>query len=95
VVDGAQAQQLGIVQWALPREQLPGWTHELAARLAQMPRAALAAGKRCIAAQGETQIDGYAEEIAATRMLYDHPETRLKVSEFLARGASGPHKELK
>jgi len=88
VINGAQAQQLGIVQWALPRDQLAAWTRELAARLAAIPKAALAANKRCIAAQGDAGRNGYDEEIAETRMLYDHPETRLKVSEFLARSAS-------
>jgi len=56
--------------------------------------AALAANKRCIAAQSDAQRNGYDEEIAETRMLYDHPETRLKVSEFLARSASRHHKEM-
>jgi enoyl-CoA hydratase len=94
VIDGAQAQQLGIVQWAWPRDQLALWTRELAARLAAIPKAALAANKRCIAAQSDAERNGYDEEIAETRMLYDHPETRRKVSEFLARGASRHHKEM-
>jgi enoyl-CoA hydratase/carnithine racemase len=88
VISGAQALQLGIVQWALPGEQLAAYTRELAARLATMPKAALAANKRCIAAQSDPGRDGYAEEIAETRHLYDHPETRHKVSAFLARGVT-------
>jgi enoyl-CoA hydratase len=94
VINGAQAQQLGIVQWALPRDQLAPWTRELAARLGSIPKAALAASKRCIAAQSDAERDGYDEEIAETRMLYNHPETRLKVSEFLARSASRHRKEM-
>ena len=93
VITGEQAQDLGIVQWARPREHLAQWTRELAARLAAMPRAALAANKRCIAAQGDSLRDGFAEEIAETRKLYDHPETRLKVSEFLTRSASRQQRE--
>ena len=93
VVSGAQALALGIVQWAQPREQLPAWTHALAARLAAMPRAALAASKRCIAAQADPMRDGYADEITETRTLYDHPETRRRVEAFLARGAPGQPKE--
>jgi enoyl-CoA hydratase len=93
VVDGALAQQLGIVQWAVPRDQLAAWTRELAARLGTIPQAALAANKRCIAAQADPQRDGYAEEIAETRKLYDNPETRRKVVKFLARGASRNPKE--
>ncbi|MFZ2648532.1 MAG: enoyl-CoA hydratase/isomerase family protein [Burkholderiaceae bacterium] len=93
VISGAQALQLGVVQWALPQQQLAAWTGQLAARLAAMPRAALAASKRCIAAQGDAQRKGYEQEIAETRMLYDHPQTRDKVAQFLARSASGQPKE--
>jgi enoyl-CoA hydratase/carnithine racemase len=85
LLDGAQAEQLGLVHWAQPREQLADWTRELAARLAASPRAALAANKRCIGAALDAGRDGFAEEIAATRQLYDHPETRRKVAEFLGK----------
>jgi enoyl-CoA hydratase len=91
---GAQALPLGLVQWALPREQLAAWTRALAQRLAAVPRAALAAGKRCIAAHFDATRDGYAEELAETRTLYEHPETRLKVSEFLARSGSRTRKDM-
>jgi enoyl-CoA hydratase len=83
LIDGAEALRLGIVQWARPREQLAGWTRELAARLCGMPRAALVASKRCIHAEVDPSRDGFAEEITATRSLYDNPETVAKVSEFL------------
>ena len=95
VLTGAQAQELGIVQWARPQGELAAWTRELAARYAAAPKAALAANKRCIAAQADPERDGFAEEIAETRMLYDHPETRLKVTEFLARSASRKPKEMR
>jgi len=85
VIDGTLAERLGIVQWAQPRAQLAEWSRELAAHFASAPRAALAANKRCIAAAGDVARDGYAEELASTRRLYDHPETRRKVSEFLSR----------
>jgi enoyl-CoA hydratase len=85
VIDGTLAERLGIVQWAQPRAQLTDWSRELAAHFASAPRAALAANKRCIAAAGDVARDGYAEELASTRRLYDHPETRRKVSEFLSR----------
>jgi enoyl-CoA hydratase len=87
VVDGASAERLGIVQWAQPLSQLAQWTRELAARFAQAPRPALAASKRCLAAFGDPHRDGYAEELAATRKLYQHPETRRRVAEFLERSA--------
>ena len=87
VIDGALAERLGVVQWAFPRAQLADRARELATRFAGAPRAALAANKRCIAAAGDPARDGYAEELAATRALYEDPETRRRVSEFLKRSA--------
>jgi enoyl-CoA hydratase/carnithine racemase len=86
LLTGAQAEPLGLVHWAQPREQLADWCRDLAMRLAASPRAALAANKRCIAAALDAQRDGFAEEIAETRLLYEHPETRRKVAEFLGKG---------
>jgi len=87
VVDGTSAERLGIVQWTQPKSQLAQWTQELVVRFAQAPRSALAASKRCLAAFGDPHRDGYAEELAATRKLYQHPETRRRVAEFLERNA--------
>jgi len=85
VIDGAEAERLGLVQWARPRDQLAAFASEVAARYAAMPKAALAANKRCIAAATDPARDGYADEISETRTLYDHAETRRKVSDFLAK----------
>ena len=87
VIDGAEAERLGLVQWARPLDQLPAFAREVAARYAAMPKAALAANKRCIAAATDAGRDGYADEITETRALYDHAETRDKVRDFLARRA--------
>ena len=87
VIDGAEAERLGLVQWVRPRDQLTAFASEIAARYAAMPKAALAANKRCIAAATDPEGNGYAAEISETRLLYDHPETRSKVSAFLARRA--------
>jgi len=91
VIDGAQAERLGLVQWARPGAQLAEWTRELAARAAALPKAALVAAKSCIAAHGDPGRDGFAEELAATRRLYAHPETRHRVSEFLNRSSKQSH----
>ena len=85
IVDGATAERLGIVQWARPGTELAAFARQLAAQYGEMPKAALAANKRCIAAATDPECDGYAAEITETRQLYDHPETRSKVSAFLAR----------
>lgn len=84
VVDGGQAERLGLVQWARPRAELAAWTRALAQRIAALPREALAANKACIGAAGSPTRDGYADEIAATRALYDSEETRERVARFLA-----------
>lgn len=89
VIDGAQAERLGIVQWAQPRERLAEWTRDLVARIADMPRAALAASKGCIHAAGDADRDGSAEELAVTRELYGQAQTRAKVAEFLSRKSNG------
>ena len=88
VVDGAEAERLGIVQWARPRVQLAAWAGEVAGRFAAIPRAALAEAKQCIAAQADPNRDGFELEIEVTRRLYAHPETRRRVSDFLKKSAS-------
>lgn len=88
VVDGAEAERLGLVQWSRPRAQLADWTAELASRVAALPKAAVAAAKRCIAAYEDPSRDGFTEELAATRRLYADPQTRAKVTQFLNRSTS-------
>jgi enoyl-CoA hydratase/carnithine racemase len=88
LVDGEQAQRLGLVQWARPGDELAAFAAGIAARHAEMPKAALAAAKRCISAATEPLRDGYAEELRETRRLYTRPDTRRRVSDFLARRAS-------
>jgi enoyl-CoA hydratase/carnithine racemase len=85
VLDGAEAARLGLVQWACPAAELAAFAAGVAERYAASPKAALAANKRCIAAADDAALDGYALEVDETRALYDHPETRRKVSDFLAR----------
>ncbi|MBE7417928.1 MAG: enoyl-CoA hydratase/isomerase family protein [Ideonella sp.] len=93
-VNGVEAERLGLVQWSVPREQLAEAARALAARAATVPRSALAENKRCIELACAAHGDGYAAEIAATRRLYEHPETKRRVSAFLdksvERGAANP-----
>ena len=87
-LDGAEALRFGLVQWALPRTELPAAAAALAQRCAAIPRTTLAENKRCIALASAAHGDGYAAEIAATRRLYENPETRRRVSAFLDRSAA-------
>lgn len=89
---GEQALQLGLVQWSVPRAALQSAAQALAERAAQVPRYTLAENKRCIALAAAVPGEGYAAEIAATRRLYQNPETRRRVTAFLDRNAA-PTKE--
>jgi enoyl-CoA hydratase len=84
-LDGAAAQRLGLVQWAVPRADLAQAAQALAERIAALPRHALAAAKECIAAALDAGRDGFAEEIAHTRHLYQQPATQNLVAAFLTR----------
>lgn len=86
-VDGAAAARLGLVQWAVPRAELAQAAQALAARIAGLPRMALGAAKQCIAAALDPTRDGFAEEIAHTRQLYQQATTRERVAAFLQPGA--------
>ena len=85
-LDGAAAERLGLVQWAVPRAGLASAAQAVAERIAALPRQALGAGKQCIAAALDGTRDGFAEEIAHTRHLYQQSATRDLVAAFLARG---------
>jgi enoyl-CoA hydratase len=87
VVDGAAAERLGLVQWAVPREVLADAARALAERIAALPRQALGAAKECIAAALDQRRDGFAEEISHTRHLYQQDDTRERVAAFLNRSA--------
>ena len=50
ILDGAAAATLGVVHWAAPRAELPQRAAKIAKRIADLPSAALAASKACIAA---------------------------------------------
>jgi len=84
VIDGATARDLGVVQWAVPRAELPAHAAALAHRVAELPAGALAASKTLIAAAGEPGTGGYSLELEATRRLLTEPETRRRVEAFLA-----------
>jgi enoyl-CoA hydratase len=84
-VTGQTAERLGLVQWSVPRAELPQAARTHAERIATLPRAAIAGAKQCLAAAGDSARDGFAEELAQTRRLYQHPVTRARIAAFLAR----------
>lgn len=88
IVDGASALALGLVQWAVPARELGGRAQALAAQVAALPAEALAACKSCIAAAGDSQRDGFAEELSQSRRLYASEAARERISAFLANRRS-------
>jgi enoyl-CoA hydratase/carnithine racemase len=84
IIDGATAQELGVVHWATPRAELPERALEIAKRVAALPAAALAWSKACIAAASEPGRDGYRDELEGTRRLLTNAETRHRVEAFFA-----------
>jgi enoyl-CoA hydratase len=92
VVDGAAAAGLGLVQWAVPRSELVQRAAEIARRVADLPPAALAASKACIAAAVPMERGGYTDELEFTRRLLNDTETRRRVEAFLAGSAETQNK---
>jgi len=84
IVDGRTAASLGMAGWHGPRAGLAQLTKEIATRIADLPAAALAACKTCIAAAEEPGRGGYADEQEFTVRLMTHPETKRRVEAFLA-----------
>ena len=94
VLDGATAATLGVVHWSAPRAELAARASEIVKRIADLPPAALAASKACIAAACEPGRRGYTNELEYTRSLLTNPETQKRVQAFLA-GATEPSTQTK
>jgi enoyl-CoA hydratase/carnithine racemase len=84
VIDGTTAAALGVAHWSAPRAELPGRAAEIVRRLAELPAAALAACKACIAAAGEPGRGGYFKELEHTRHLMTNTETQRRVETFFS-----------
>jgi enoyl-CoA hydratase/carnithine racemase len=84
IIDGADALQLGIAQWAAGGNEVALHAAEIAHKIATLPTAALRASKSCIAAAVEPGEAGYRHEIEETRRLSSNAETRERVAAFLA-----------
>jgi enoyl-CoA hydratase len=94
VLDGATAAALGVVHWSAPRAELAARAAEIAKRIADLPPAALAASKACIAAACQPGRGGYTDELEFTRSLLSNAETQKRVRAFLA-GATANDKPSK
>ena len=84
VLDGANAERLGIVQWSYPHDELAEEAAKIAGHVATLSRGAVREAKQLIAAALDPARDGFAEEIEADRRLFDTSDTRERVRSFLA-----------
>jgi enoyl-CoA hydratase len=89
VLAGSAACAVGVVHWAVPRAELAQRASEIVRSIADLPAAALAASKVCIAAADHRERSGYVDELEFTRQLFGDAETRRRVEAFLA-DAAGP-----
>lgn len=84
VVDGRAAERLGIVQWAFEPDALRDGAAAIIRRIADLAPPALREAKTLIAAALDPARDGYAEERAADRRLFDEAETHARITAFFA-----------
>jgi enoyl-CoA hydratase/carnithine racemase len=84
ILVGADAVRLGLGQWAAGETEIAARANEIVQRIAALPTAALIGSKRCIAAADDRNDRGYMAEREATRGLSTNPETRERVTAFLA-----------
>ena len=80
VVTGAQAVELGNIQWAVPAAEVSERARAIARDIAALPAAALAEAKACLGAP-----NGYEREIEATARLLAQDETQRRVRAFLEK----------
>ena len=86
-MDGRAAANLGMVEWAVPRERLAAEAAAIADRVAALPGHALRAAKRCIAAAGNAAQQGYELERELGGALLESPRTQELITAFLERNA--------
>lgn len=82
-VDGATAERLGLVQWALPRAELEERARAVVDRLAGLPVEAQRVAKQCIAAAADDRGQGYTLERELGGELLTTPRTQELISAFL------------
>jgi enoyl-CoA hydratase/carnithine racemase len=83
-VDGKTARELGMVQWAVPRQELAAEARKIAERVADLPPLSLAACKVCIRLAGDPERNGFAAETHWTGRLLATEDTQRRVADFLA-----------
>lgn len=82
LVNGREAERMGIVEWSLPDSELDGHVERLVAQLVATAGPAHAAIKRCVALAGTGQ--GYAAETLCQQQLHQSPEAVSRIRTFVS-----------
>jgi len=85
LVDGREAERLGLAQWSAPAAELPALADAVAARVAGLSVDALRAAKACIAHAAPLSAAGVRAEIEGIGALMRADSTRQRVTAFLSR----------
>ena len=84
LVDGREAERLGLAQYVAEPDALEALAGTVATRTAGLSRQALVAAKGCILAGLDPEKDGYAMEIDVPNHLMETEEARARVAAFFA-----------
>tara|TARA_B100000315_G_scaffold231614_1_gene243094 strand:- start:2579 stop:3331 length:753 start_codon:yes stop_codon:yes gene_type:complete len=82
IVGGETALELGMVQWAAPRDELAATTQKIIEGCRELSSDALGAAKKCIAAAQDPSVDGFEMEIDVSLELVQNPDSKKRVTEF-------------
>jgi len=85
VIDGSEAERIGIAQWVAETEALDALVDTTANRIAGLSLQALMASKDCIAGYYDPEIDGFALELEKPLELIPTEEARERVLGFFKR----------
>lgn len=84
VVGGAEAQRLGLVQWAVEDIAFDAQVQQVADRIAGLSQRALAASKDCIRAYYDPDVNGFERELEKPLELMASEDSKQRVARFFA-----------
>ena len=87
IIDGTEAERVGLAQWSVATDVLASKTAEIAERISALSRPALASCKACLAAALDPAIDGFAREIEQPLTLMKTREAKERIAAFFASRA--------
>lgn len=85
MVNGDEAERLGLVQWSVSDTDFEQQAQAVMDRVTSLSRPALAAAKDCLLAYFDPAVDGYARELEKPLTLMKTPEARNRIEDFLSR----------